>query len=189
MLKKTQNAYIGSPVEFVQNNIGWMLAVATRVLRDADLAQDAVQLAFVQIFKNINKFEGRSKLRSWMHRITVNEALMLLRKVNRVKETSIDHLLPEFDQSGCRIDDTFISDQSSEISLNTKQTSDLVREKINELPERYRIVLILRDMEGYSTVEVAEMLDLTQANTKMRLHRSRAALKKLLDPYMDGGLI
>lgn len=164
-----------------------MLAVATRVLRDADLAQDAVQLAFVQIFKKIDQFEGRSKLRSWMHRITVNEALMLLRKVNRVKETSIDHLLPEFDQSGCRIDD--ISDQSSEISLNIKQTSDLVREKINELPEQYRIVLILRDMEGYSTAEVAEMLDLTQANTKMRLHRSRAALKKLLDPYMDGGLI
>jgi RNA polymerase sigma-70 factor (ECF subfamily) len=189
MLKKTQNAYIGYPVEFVQNNIGWMLAVATRILRDADLAQDAVQLAFVQIFKNINKFEGRSKLRSWMHRITVNEALMLLRKVNRVKETSIDHLLPEFDHSGCRIDGTLISDQSSEISLNIKQTSDLVREKINELPERYRIVLILRDMEGYSTVEVAEMLGLTQTNTKMRLHRSRAALKKLLDPYMDGGLI
>lgn len=166
-----------------------MLAVATRILRDADLAQDAVQLAFVQIFKKIDQFEGRSKLRSWMHRITVNEALMLLRKTNRFKETSIDHLLPEFDQSGCRIDDTLGSDQSSEATLNTKQVNDIVREKIDELPEQYRIVLILRDMEGYSTAEVAEMLDLTQANTKVRLHRSRAALKKLLDPHMERGLI
>lgn len=166
-----------------------MLAVATRVLRDADLAQDAVQLAFVQIFKKIDQFEGRSKLRSWMHRITVNEALMLLRKTKRFKETSIDHLLPEFDQSGCRIDDILGSDQSSEANLNTKQVNDLVRGKINELPEQYRIVLILRDMEGYSTIEVAELLNLTQANTKVRLHRSRAALKKLLDPYMKRGLI
>ncbi len=107
---------------------------------------------------------------------------MLLRKTNRFKQTSIDHLLPEFDRSGCRIDDTLGSDQSSEACLNAKQVDDIVREKINELPEQYRIVLILRDMEGYSTIEVAELLSLTQANTKIRLHRSRAALKKLLDP-------
>lgn len=173
----------------VRDNIAWMLAVARRILRDRDLSQDAVQNAFAKIHQNLGGFEGRSSLKTWMHRILVNEALMLLRKQKRSNEQSIDPLLPEFDANGCRIDGPFTNSETSEDQLQAKQRREIVKEKIDELPDQYRIVLVLRDIEELSTSDVAEALDLSEANVKVRLHRARAALKKLLEPIMQGGAL
>ncbi|MDX2424718.1 MAG: sigma-70 family RNA polymerase sigma factor, partial [Cycloclasticus sp.] len=90
--------------EMVRSNIGWMIAVAQRLLTDRALAEDAVQEAFVAAFRNYDKFEKRSSLKTWLHRITVNAALMKLRKIKRLNEQTIDDLLPEFDQYECRIE-------------------------------------------------------------------------------------
>ncbi len=169
---------------FVRKHAGWMLAVARRILGDLHYAEDAVQSAFAQIFANLERFEGRSALKTWMHRVVVNEALQGLRRQHRAKTQSIDALLPLFDENGCRVQDDWMSHETPERLMEQAQTRSLVSESIDSLPDPYRIVLILRDIEELSTAEVAKMLELSEANVKVRLHRARAALKKLLEPVI-----
>ena len=171
---------------FVRANIGWMRAVAFRLLRDDGLADDCVQDALIKALRNIGKFEGRSKLKTWLHRITVNEALMKLRSRKRLEEDLIDPLLPDFDENACRIEAPWTRRISAEEILSQAQQRQLVLSKIGELPESYRIVLMLRDIEELDTAEVAEALGTTEGNVKVRLHRARAALKKLLEPLLRG---
>lgn len=173
---------------FVRSNIAWMRAVARRILRDDGLADDCVQEAFLKAFGKIDGFEGRASLKTWLHRITVNEALMKLRVLKRLGEQSIDELMPEFDKNGCRIEAPWPSLATTEEIVERKSTRALVLSKIRELPENYRIVLLLRDIEEMETAEVAKLLSLSQSNVKVRLHRARAALKKLLEPLLRGEL-
>ncbi len=171
---------------FVREHIGWMRAVANRFLRDIGQADDAVQNAFANIFKNLGNFHGRSSLKSWMHRILVNEALMLLRKRRQLREDAIDELLPNFDWNGCRIEAVWTTAQTPEAIMQQSQSVAKITELIGLLPDQYRIVLLLRDIEELSTADVAEMLQLSEANVKVRLHRARAALKKLMEPLIRG---
>jgi RNA polymerase sigma-70 factor (ECF subfamily) len=175
--------------ELVRNNIGWMLGLAGRILGDDDLAKDAVQLAFSKIHLNVDQFEGRSQPKTWMHRIVVNEALMILRKKKRANEQSIDHLLPSFDVRGMRVPDPHVTVETSETVLRSKQTVSIVRELILELPDPYRVVLQMRDIEEMTTTEVSNFLEITEANVKVRLHRARTALKSLLEPMLSSGMI
>lgn len=176
---------------FVRVNIGWMLHLARRYLRDAPLAEDAVQNAFANIFAKSGQFEGKSNIRRWMRRILVNEALMLLRKRRSLNEDKrIDRLLPKFDRNDCRIEDPWSDLATPEQLLMTKESRQLVLRAINDLPDAYRTVLLLRDIEERTTAEVADALDISEANVKVRLHRARAALKTLLEPQMrKGGLL
>ena len=173
--------------DFVREHVGWMLAVARRILADEMHAEDAVQNAFAKIFLKIDDFEGRSALKTWMHRIVVNEALIILRSITRKKETAIESLLPQFDGAGCRTDQKLIDGDTPEMRLQSRETTAIVQEAIARLPEKFRIVLILRDIEGFSTEEVATALQLNVSNVKVRLHRARAALKKLLEPTYGSG--
>jgi RNA polymerase sigma-70 factor (ECF subfamily) len=168
--------------QFVREHSDWMLAVAYRILTDQAHAEDAVQTAFSKILSKLATFEGRSALRTWMHRIVTNEALMSLRKIKRQNEHSIDELLPVFDGSGCRIEFESNEIPTPEALLSRRQTHDQIRGAIMSLPDKYRIVLCLRDIEGLSTTETSKALGLSEANVKVRLHRARAALKKLLEP-------
>jgi RNA polymerase sigma-70 factor (ECF subfamily) len=168
--------------EFVLRHISWMLVLARRILRDDGHAEDAVQSAFASIFKDIDNFAGRSALKTWMHRIVVNEALMLRRKKLRLNEKSIDDLLPEFDGNGCRLEQSWATFETPETLLQRSEMRARITVFIDLLPDQYRIVVILRDIEEISTAEVAKALGLSEVNVKVRLHRARAALKKLLEP-------
>ena len=172
---------------FVQANIGWMRAVARRLLKDEGLAEDAVQEALIKALNSIDRFEGRSKLSTWLHRITVNEALMKLRSRKRLEEEPVDPLLPEFDANACRIESPWQRLADADEILDQGRRRDLIRSKIETLPESYRIVLMLRDIEEMTTAEVAEYLGITESNVKVRLHRARSALKKILEPLLRGG--
>ncbi|MEX3010054.1 RNA polymerase sigma factor [Hoeflea sp. TYP-13] len=171
---------------FVRQHIGWMLAVASRVVRDVHHAEDAVQNAFSKVFKNIGSFNRQSALKTWMHRIVVNECLMLMRKVERAETVPIDDLLPVFDGNGCRIEDAWAIMETPESLILKSDIRERVSEKIDLLPDNYRIILVLRDIEELTTQEVAELLDISEANVKVRLHRARAALKRLLEPLVRG---
>ena len=85
--------------KLVRNHIGWMLALARRILGDHALAEDAVQDAFINAFHALDSFEGRSSLKTWLHRITVNACLMKMRQSKQRAEQAIDEYLPEFDQN------------------------------------------------------------------------------------------
>lgn len=169
---------------FVRRETGWMVAICRRILRDDALAKDCVQNAFVNVFKNLRAFKGDSKLKTWMYRIVVNQALMDLRKRRRLQEEPIDGLLPEFYENNCRVEREDSSAKTPEQLLDRKQTDGLIIAAIDRLPENYRIVLLLRDIEEMSTIETAEVLEMTESNVKVSLHRARAALKKLLEPVI-----
>jgi len=169
---------------FVRSNAGWMIAVARRYVGDHALAEDCVQDAFLSAFSNISAFEGRSSLKSWLHRITVNAALMKLRSLRRHDPRSIDDLLPEFDGNDCRIEAPWHQMATPAEILEREDLRALVVAKIDDLPDEYRIVLLLRDIEERSTAEVAGFLGISEGNVKVRLHRARAALKKLLEPLL-----
>ncbi len=164
-----------------------MLSVAYRILSDRELAEDAVQNAFINIFKNLNTFKGHSKVETWMHRITINEALMLVRKRNLTKEHSIDELSPEFHENGCRIEEQWGAIENPEKLLQVSDTREKITQLIENLPDEYRHVILLRNIEELTTAEVADLLGITENNVKVRLHRARAALKKLLEPLLKGG--
>lgn len=171
--------------KFVRTHSDWMLAVAFRILHDQAHAEDAVQIAFTKVWTKLHTFEGRSALRTWMHRIVANEALMALRKIKRQNEHSINDLLPVFDGSGCRVELGNPEIETPETLLTRRQTHAHIRDAIMSLPEKYRIVLCLRDIEGFSTSETGAALELSEANVKVRLHRARAALKTLLEPHVN----
>ncbi len=175
--------------DFVREHIQWMQVVARRMLGNDASAQDAVQEAFADAFSSIAKFEGRSKLKTWLHRIVVNRCLMILRSTRRKAEEQIDGLMPQFDSLDCRIEEPWSKLLSADEICEQKQLSTMVREAIGRLPDSFRIVLLLRDIEGYSTREVATQLDLSESNVKVRLHRARSALKQLIEPVLKGHVL
>lgn len=166
----------------VQRYGGRLLAVASRMLRDRAAAEDCVQEAFLNAFRAIDRFEERAMLGSWLHRIVVNAALMRLRRRTPTPEEAIEALLPAFDAEGHRPVEPRWRLPEPEAALRESQLRRVVREKIDELPESYRTVLLLRDIEEMTGAEAAAALGITEGAVKVRLHRARAALKRLLEP-------
>jgi RNA polymerase sigma-70 factor, ECF subfamily len=162
---------------------GRMLAVARRMLGSEDDAQEAVQDAFLSAFKALDRFDGRSRLTTWLHRITVNACLMKLRSRRRRPERFIDDLLPEFLPDGHQTVPTRPWKPEGLTGIETSELQALVRLAIGELPADYREVLMLRDIEGLDTEQTAAMLGMTAAGVKTRLHRARQALRTLLEPH------
>ena len=172
--------------QFVRRFTPRMLAVARRLLGDDMAAEDCVQEAFLNAFRNIDRFEERSSPETWLHRITVNVALMRLRSDKRRNEGSIEELLPDFDRQGCRIEPIWQMQDSVEEIVQRREIQELVMATVGELPESYRTGFILRDIEEMDTNDVAEFMGISEGAVRVRLHRARAALKKLLEPVWGG---
>jgi RNA polymerase sigma-70 factor, ECF subfamily len=175
--------------ELVREYGGRMLAVTRRFLVNEEDSQDAVQEAFLSAFRALDRFEGHSQLGTWLHRIAVNAALMKLRtRKSRPQEQSAEDLLPQFRDDGHQAMPAsgWVGDGLS--ALENKETRQLVRQSIDRLPENYRTVLLLRDIEEKDTEETAELLGMTPNAVKTRLHRARQALRSLLDPHLRGAL-
>jgi len=159
---------------------GRLLAVARRFTRNDEDAQDVVQSAYLSAFRALNDFEGACQLSTWLHRIVVNTALMTLRSRRRKPEESIEVLLPAFQEDGHHVEQFSEWSTPADQLMERNETSATVRACIEQLPENYRAVLKLRDIEELSTQEVAEMLGMTPTAVKVRLHRARQALSTLL---------
>jgi RNA polymerase sigma-70 factor (ECF subfamily) len=165
---------------------GRMLAVARRMLGSEEDAQDAVQEAFLSAIKAVGSFAGQSKVGTWLHRIVVNAALMKLRTRRRKPEALIDDLLPKFLDDGHQMQPAVDWQDTADTALMKSETRTLVRSCIERLPEIYRTVLVMRDIEEVDTEETARLLGVTTAVVKTRLHRARLALRTLLDPHFRG---
>ncbi len=161
-----------------------LLAVARRFLRSEDDAQDAVQDAFLNAFRSIDAFEGQARISTWLHRIVVNASLMKLRSRRRKPEQSIEELLPNFLEDGHMANLATTWRKAGEDEVELAQLRGLLLQKAQELPESFRNVLLLRDIEGLDTEEAAQLLEISTAAVKTRLHRARLALRELLDPHL-----
>ena len=160
-----------------------MLAVARRFMHNEADAHDALQDAFLSAHKAIGRFGGGARLATWLHRIVANACLMKLRTKRRKPEVSIEDLLPGY------LDDGHPSERpqpwtlTADAMLEHKETRELVRKSIDRLPDDFRNVLLLRDIEELDTAETARMLEISAGAVKTRLHRARMALKQFLDSH------
>jgi RNA polymerase sigma-70 factor (ECF subfamily) len=177
----------GAFERLVREHGGRLLAVSRRFLRNEEDARDALQDAFVSAFRSVDRFEGSSRLSTWLHRIVVNSCLMKLRSRRRHPEEPIEDLLPKFLEDGHAAVPSVAWRRSAEELLEIAETRTLVRAAIDRLPESYRTVLMMRDIEELDTAEAARLLDVSENAVKVRLHRARQALRELLDPALRGG--
>jgi len=166
--------------ELVRTFGGRLLAVARRFVRQDEDAQDIVQSAYMSAFRALDQFEGNCQLSTWLHRIVVNTALMKLRSKRRRPEESIEDLLPAFQEDGHHVDQFADWTTPADQLIERNETRATVRACIDRLPDNYRTVLLLRDIEERSTQDVADALSMTATAVKVRLHRARQALSTLL---------
>ncbi|MDA0262721.1 MAG: sigma-70 family RNA polymerase sigma factor [Chloroflexi bacterium] len=161
--------------EIVEQYSDLAYSVAIRMLRNAEDAEDAVQEAYISAFKALPKFKGQSKLSTWLYRIVVNACLMKIRKdKSRAKYISEKNF-----------DDAIVYDWKNDpedAAVNSELRSNL-EEGLDRLPPDLRAALVLRDIQGLSTEEAAEALNISIASMKSRLHRARVQLRKRLDEY------
>lgn len=155
--------------------------IAQHITQNREDAEDVVQDAFLKAYQNLGKFQGNSKFYTWLVRIAVNEALMRLRKRKADKTVSMDEDVETEDGSMPRE----VADWSPnpEQLFGQSELSDILGKTIQGLPASFRTVFVLRDVEGLSTEETAEMLGLSVPAVKSRLLRARLQLRERLNRY------
>jgi RNA polymerase sigma-70 factor (ECF subfamily) len=170
----------------VRRHSGRMLAVARRFLRSEEDSADAVQDAFLAAFGSLDGFEGKASLGTWLHRIVVNVCLMKLRSRSRRCEGRLVDLLPTFDESGHHRHAVRAWEDEALARLMWAELRTQIRSCIDRLPDPYREVLVLRDLEELDTEQTAQHLGIHCGAVKTRLHRARQALRTLLEPVVLG---
>lgn len=161
-----------------------LLAVARRILGSADDAEDTVQEAFALALAALDGFEERSQLSTWLHRITVNVALSKLRARRRNLEQLSADPTPANQAEDAHAQGEEASAFSMEELLERREDGELLLACIEQLPEQYRRVIVLRDVEELDTRSVARLLGVTDGVVKVRLHRARQALRVRMLPQL-----
>jgi RNA polymerase sigma-70 factor (ECF subfamily) len=167
--------------ELVEQHSETIYNLALRMMNNPQEAEEVLQDTFISAFRAIDRFEGRSRLSTWLYRIAYNAALMRLRR-RELPTTSLDEPLTGEDGEQMPrqlVDWSAIPD---DLLLNSELNA-VLREAVAGLSEGLRAVFVLRDIEGLSTAETAAALDLTETNVKVRLHRGRMALRDAITEY------
>ena len=167
---------VGDFDALVEDNTSFVYNVAYRMMGNPQDAEDVAQDAFLSAYRARDRFRGESKASTWLYRITVNAALMKLRKNKTGKRLT---------QTG--LDDVEIVDwsQTPERGAANTELKEKLREGIDQLPPDLKAAVVLRDMEGLSSAEAAEALGITVSAMKSRLHRARVLLRKHLSEYQQ----
>jgi len=158
-----------------------LFRIAQHITHNREDAQDAVQEAFLKVFRKLTQFQENSKFSTWLTRITVNESLMKLRKQRHNKEFSIDNNFESEDHS--------LTSELADWARNPEELyrgfelRNILRSELQELQPGLRVVFVLRDIEGLSTEETAEVLESTPVAVKARLWRARLKLRERLSKY------
>jgi len=158
-----------------------------RFLEDEEDARNVMQEAFLQAFRRIDTFRGDARLTTWLYGIALNQARVLLRKNRRYEamdEADLDRLQPTFSRGMYA---QRHRPWPPDVLAEREDLRRLVREAIDRLPDSYREIILLRDIEELSTEEVARMLNLSEGAVRVRLHRARQALRALLSPHIEKG--
>jgi RNA polymerase sigma-70 factor (ECF subfamily) len=176
--------------EIVNRYVCKIYGLALRITRNQSDAEEVVQEVFLTLVKKLDTFRGESKFSSWLYRITINASYMHIRAEKKHEsELSLDNYAP-YDERGTlmgKVASKDWSDKPEEVLLS-KEAINIIERAIDELPEPYRIVFHLRDIEGLSNEEVAKVLEISVPAVKSRLHRARLFLRdKLSDYFFEWG--
>lgn len=170
--------------ELVTRHTDMILRVATHITNSREDAEDAVQEAFLSAYLHLQHFEERSRFSTWLTRIAINEALGKLRGSRRAALISIDE---EIDECRSLADEIGDWRPDPEESYSRTQLRRILRETLASLPDAYRVVFLMRDVEGLSTADASEALGVSVPSVKARLLRARLKLRKGLSPYFERG--
>jgi RNA polymerase sigma-70 factor (ECF subfamily) len=155
------------------------------ILKNEAEAEDVAQETVIKVYQNLDKFRGDSQFRTWVLSIARNEGLGRLRKISNRREDSLD--ADTDDQTGDYTPAILTSWREIPAeALEQKELGTLLRKAIEGLPEIYRNVVLLRDIEELDIRESAAVLGISEASVKVRLHRARALLQRNLAPQLKG---
>ncbi len=158
--------------------------VALKLLGDESEAEDVLQETFLSAFRSIDRFEGRSQLSTWLYRIAYNASAMRLRKRGRMTVFSLDQSPGEQEETASGLAKHLVDWSSTpDDQLLTAEARTEMDKAIAELPETLRAAFVLRDIQGLSGRETAEVLGTTVQAVKNRLHRARLRLRDRLSDY------
>lgn len=169
------------------------LVSTARSLLNAGDAEDAVQNAWIKAHKALPEFEGRSRLQTWLTRIVINEAKMRLRAGGReltldVDDEGRDALAERFRENGhWARPPTRWGVASPDELLTSDELAECMRKTLNELPEKQRLVLELRDIQGQELDDICNSLEVSASNVRVLLHRARTRLFALVDHFQETG--
>lgn len=146
-----------------------MFTIALRYVKDSFVAEDIMQEAFIKVFKNIQYFKGEVTIGAWIKKIVINQSLDYLKK-KRIELVSIE-------ERELQVADT------EDWNVNTEVTMTIITKAIDSLPEKYKVVLNLFLIEGYDHQEIAQVLNITEVNSRSQLMRGKNKLKSELKAY------
>ncbi len=160
-------------------------SLALKLLGDEQEAEDVLQETFLSAFQAMSRFEGRSQLSTWLYRIAMNASLMRLRKRERLPTFSLDQ--PPDDAEDQEVMSRHLVDWSNvpDDQMLTAEAKEMMDRAIAQLPESLRAAFVLRDIEGLSGAETADVLGITVQAVKTRLHRARLQLRDRLSAYFE----
>lgn len=171
--------------EILSRHADKVFGLALRITRTTEDAEEVFQEVFMTLTKKIGTFRGESKFSSWLYRVTANASYMRIRSEKKHQSSlSLESYAP-YDEKGTLMGRIKNKDWSSrpDLVIFSKEAVKIVEDSINELPESNRVVFHLRDIEGLSNEEAAEVLGLSVAAVKSRLHRARLFLRDKLSDY------
>ncbi len=171
--------------EIVSRYANKIYGFALRITRNSSDAEEVFQEVFLTLTKKLDTFRGESKFSSWLYRITVNASYMYLRSQKKHESNiSLENYYP-YDEKGTLMGRVMEKDWSSrpDIIIFSNEALKIIDKSINELPESYRTVFHLRDVEGLSNEKVADILEISIPAVKSRLHRARLFLRDRLSDY------
>jgi len=171
--------------EIVNRYANQIYRLAFKITRDYYSAEEILQEVFLTLINKIDTFRGESKFSSWLYRVTANAAYMHLRAQKKYEnDVSLEDYVP-YDENGTLMGRIKAKDWSDkpDKALLSEEAMEIIEKAVNELPEPYRVVFHLRDVEGFSNQEVSEVLGLSVPALKSRLHRARLYLRDKLSDY------
>jgi len=181
LVHASKNGDVAAFEQLVKRYDRKLLRIAQSVTHNAEDAQDAVQDSFLKAFQNLGQFREESQFSTWLFRITVNQSLMKLRKQHAIREVSLDEdFQADVDMLPMEVIDWA---PNPEQLYWASELRDILVGALEELPPAVRTVFVLRDIEGLSTDETAEVLNLSQTAVKARLWRARLQLRERLNKY------
>ena len=178
---KDENAF----EEIINRYCDKIYTLALRITRDHHSAEEVLQEVFITLLKKINTFRGECKISSWLYRVTANASYMHLRSEKKYEnDVSLEDYVP-YDENGTLMGRIKIKEWSDrpDKALLSKEAMEIIERAANELPEPYRVVFHLRDVEGFSNEEIVGVLGISVPAVKSRLHRARLYLRDKLSDY------
>ncbi len=185
LVAQTQAGNLDAFTELVGRHDRKILRLARHITGNEEDAEDVLQESFLNAYSHIGTFAGNSKFYTWLVRITVNQALMKLRKRKTGKEVSLDE--PVQGETDDLVREIAVWDETPERTYSQEEMRRILDEAIESLEPIYRTVFVLRDVEELSTEETAESLSISVPAVKSRLLRARLQLREKLTKYFRRG--